>query len=225
MVNRDGDIVYFHALFWPAVVGLGALTTVPMFYPFIEARRLKDKASHHLLQRPRDVPVRTAVGAMALSFYVVLWMSGGNDVIADKFDISLNAMTWVGRIGVVILPPISENDALFTLIGQRALDEQLVTCSAHAFGMASSPRWRTAPRPTAGSTPRCRPTTDPRAASTRSSTTVTFVRGALPVFVTRPVLPASPATPTSALSYLFTSSRSRTRPSSSTTGTNRWCAG
>ena len=33
-------------------------------------------------------------------------MSGGNDVIADKFDISLNAMTWVGRIGVVILPPI-----------------------------------------------------------------------------------------------------------------------
>jgi ubiquinol-cytochrome c reductase cytochrome b subunit len=33
-------------------------------------------------------------------------MSGGNDVIADKFDISLNAMTWVGRIGVVIVPPI-----------------------------------------------------------------------------------------------------------------------
>ena len=37
---------------------------------------------------------------MALTFYVVLMISGGNDVIADKFDISLNAMTWVGRIGV-----------------------------------------------------------------------------------------------------------------------------
>src|SRR3954454_16463865 len=39
-------------LFWPAVVGLGALITVPIFYPFIEARRLRDKTSHHLLQRP-----------------------------------------------------------------------------------------------------------------------------------------------------------------------------
>ena len=44
---------------------------------------------------------------MGLTFYVWLWMSGGNDVIADKFDISLNAMTWVGRIGVVVLPPIA----------------------------------------------------------------------------------------------------------------------
>jgi ubiquinol-cytochrome c reductase cytochrome b subunit len=80
--------------------------TVLALYPIIERKITKDTASHHLLQRPRDVPVRTALGAMGLSFYVWLWMSGGNDVIADKFDISLNAMTWVGRIGVVIVPPI-----------------------------------------------------------------------------------------------------------------------
>jgi ubiquinol-cytochrome c reductase cytochrome b subunit len=43
---------------------------------------------------------------MSLAFYLVLWISGGNDVIADKFDISLNAMTWAGRIGLVVLPPI-----------------------------------------------------------------------------------------------------------------------
>src|SRR3712207_7608079 len=53
-----------------------------------------------------DVPVRTSLGMMALTFYVVLLISGGNDVISEKFDISLNAMTWVGRIGLVILPPI-----------------------------------------------------------------------------------------------------------------------
>ena len=43
---------------------------------------------------------------MGLTFYLWLMIAGGNDVIADKFDISLNAMTWVGRIGVIILPPI-----------------------------------------------------------------------------------------------------------------------
>jgi ubiquinol-cytochrome c reductase cytochrome b subunit len=95
------------ALFWPTVVLPGILTMLPLFYPFIEARRLKDKKHHHLLQRPRDVPARTALGAMALSFYLVLLASGGNDVIADKFHISLNAMTWAGRIGVLIVPPLA----------------------------------------------------------------------------------------------------------------------
>ncbi|HEX8348082.1 MAG TPA: ubiquinol-cytochrome c reductase cytochrome b subunit [Actinoplanes sp.] len=94
-------------LFWPAVVGLGALITIPIFYPFIEARWMKDKASHHLLQRPRDAPERSGVGAMALSFYLIATISGGNDVIADKFHISLNAMTWAGRIGLLVVPPLA----------------------------------------------------------------------------------------------------------------------
>ncbi|ANQ75531.1 hypothetical protein AS032_29545 [Rhodococcus qingshengii] len=28
-----------------------------------------------------------------------------NDIIAYKFNISLNAMMWIGRIGMVLLPP------------------------------------------------------------------------------------------------------------------------
>ncbi len=94
-------------LFWPTVVLPGILTVLPMLYPFLEARFTKDKRAHHLLQRPRDVPTRTALGAMAVAFYVVLLLSGGNDVIADKFDISLNAMTWIGRVGLLILPPLA----------------------------------------------------------------------------------------------------------------------
>src|SRR4051812_46281996 len=101
-----GDKYHIPALFWPTVVIAGAMFTVLALYPIIERKITKDTASHHLLQRPRDVPVRTALGAMGLSFYVWLWMSGGNDVIADKFDISLNAMTWVGRIGMIVVPPI-----------------------------------------------------------------------------------------------------------------------
>jgi quinol---cytochrome-c reductase cytochrome b subunit len=94
-------------LFWPTVVLPGILTVLPMLYPFLEARFTKDKRAHHLLQRPRDVPTRTALGAMAVTFYLVLLLSGGNDVIADKFHISLNAMTWMGRIGLLILPPLA----------------------------------------------------------------------------------------------------------------------
>jgi ubiquinol-cytochrome c reductase cytochrome b subunit len=104
-INLPGNY-QIPALFWPTLVLPGILFTLLALYPVIERKLTRDTASHHLLQRPRDVPVRTSLGAMAITFYVVLLLSGGNDVIAEKFDISLNAMTWVGRIGLVILPPI-----------------------------------------------------------------------------------------------------------------------
>jgi ubiquinol-cytochrome c reductase cytochrome b subunit len=95
------------ALFWPTVVLPGVLTLLAIFYPAIDRRIYKDYEAHHLLQRPRDVPARTGLGAMAISFWLVLTISGGNDIVAEKFDISLNAMTWAGRVGLLIVPPIA----------------------------------------------------------------------------------------------------------------------
>jgi len=42
---------------------------------------------------------------MAIAFYMLLTLAAMNDIIAFKFHISLNATTWIGRIGMVILPP------------------------------------------------------------------------------------------------------------------------
>ncbi|PRY34032.1 cytochrome b [Umezawaea tangerina] len=95
------------AAFLPFILGLPLLTQVAAFYPWIEKKLTKDYAHHNLLQRPRDVPVRTALGAMAISFFMVLLLSGGNDIIAVKFDISLNALTWAGRVGMLLVPPLA----------------------------------------------------------------------------------------------------------------------
>lgn len=94
------------AIFWVIVVI--TVMFIGMFsYPWIEKRLTGDDAHHNLLQRPRDVPVRTGIGAMALSFYIILTLSCMNDIIALKFHISLNATTWMGRIGLIIVPPIA----------------------------------------------------------------------------------------------------------------------
>jgi ubiquinol-cytochrome c reductase cytochrome b subunit len=114
------------ALFWPVVVLPGILTMLPMFYPFIEARMHRDNRAHHLLQRPRDVPTRTALGAMAIAFYVVLVISGSNDVVAEKLDISLNAMTWIGRIGVLIAPPLAYYVAYRICLGLQQHDREVL---------------------------------------------------------------------------------------------------
>ncbi|MFD3747586.1 cytochrome bc complex cytochrome b subunit [Nocardia sp. NPDC058633] len=95
------------AAFWVALV-MGLVFTLLIAYPWIEKRLTNDYTAHHnLLQRPRDVPVRTAIGAMAITFYVILTLSCVNDIIALKFDISLNATTWIGRIGLLLLPPLA----------------------------------------------------------------------------------------------------------------------
>ena len=99
--------IFGHTIPQPAIpaillgVILGALT----MYPFLERKLVKDNATHNLLQRPRDVPVRTSIGAMAIAFYVVLTVASADDLIALKFAISLNAITWALRIGMLLLPP------------------------------------------------------------------------------------------------------------------------
>lgn len=94
------------AVFWVALL-LGVLVGLLFAYPWIEQKMTGDDAHHNLLQRPRDVPTRTALGVMAITFYVILTISGGNDLFAYHFQISLNAMTWLGRIGLVLAPPIA----------------------------------------------------------------------------------------------------------------------
>jgi quinol---cytochrome-c reductase cytochrome b subunit len=113
-------------LFWPTVVLPGIMFTLAGAYPFIEAKMTKDTAKHHLLQRPRDVPVRTSLGCMALTFYIVLFLSGGNDVIAKAFDISLNAMTWGGRIALLTLPPIAYLIAYRICLGLQRHDREVL---------------------------------------------------------------------------------------------------
>jgi ubiquinol-cytochrome c reductase cytochrome b subunit len=95
------------APFFPFIMGLPLLTGVAAAYPWIERKFTKDYAHHNLLQRPRDVPVRTSLGVMAITFFMVALLSAANDVLAEKFDISLNATTWMGRIGLLVLPPLA----------------------------------------------------------------------------------------------------------------------
>ncbi|MGW4741281.1 cytochrome bc1 complex cytochrome b subunit [Nocardia xishanensis] len=113
------------AVFWVALI-MGLVFTLLIAYPWIEKRLTGDDAPHNLLQRPRDVPVRTAIGAMAIAFYVVLTLSCVNDIIALKFDISLNATTWIGRIGLLVAPPVAYFVAYRFCIGLQRSDRAVL---------------------------------------------------------------------------------------------------
>ncbi|MFG1797508.1 cytochrome bc complex cytochrome b subunit [Nocardia sp. NPDC049149] len=111
---------------WGALI-MGLVFTMLIMYPWIEKRLTGDNtARHNLLQRPRDVPVRTAIGAMAIAFYVVLTLSCVNDILAYKFDISLNATTWIGRIGILVLPPFAYFAAYRICLGLQRSDRAVL---------------------------------------------------------------------------------------------------
>jgi ubiquinol-cytochrome c reductase cytochrome b subunit len=120
-----GDYV-IPAQFWPTAVLPLVMISLAAVYPWLERRMSGDTAWHNLLQRPRDVPVRASLGAMALTFFGVLLISGGNDIIANKFDISLNAITWAGRIGLLLLPPLAYTVTYLVCLGLQGADRRVL---------------------------------------------------------------------------------------------------
>ena len=94
-------------VFIPSVVIPGILFTGLALYPFLEAWATGDKREHNLLDRPRNAPVRTGIGVMAIVFYGILWLGGGNDLVATTFDLSINAISWTLRIMLIVAPPLA----------------------------------------------------------------------------------------------------------------------
>ena len=44
---------------------------------------------------------------MAITFYMLLWISGGNDIIATHLRLSINDITNTLRVLVIVLPPLA----------------------------------------------------------------------------------------------------------------------
>ncbi|HKY69098.1 MAG TPA: ubiquinol-cytochrome c reductase cytochrome b subunit [Acidimicrobiales bacterium] len=92
--------------FFPGILLAGLTFALLYAWPFLEARVTGDHAEHNLLDRPRQRPVRTALGAATITFYSVLFLGGAADVLAATFGLSVNAILWTFRFLVLLLPPV-----------------------------------------------------------------------------------------------------------------------
>jgi ubiquinol-cytochrome c reductase cytochrome b subunit len=90
--------------FYPGVLVPSVTFGALYLWPFLEARFTGDHGPHHLLERARDHPVRTAFGITALSFFVLLQVAGSNDLLAHRLDASVATISWTFRIVVPVVP-------------------------------------------------------------------------------------------------------------------------
>jgi len=103
--------IWHHTISWNVLLPIIVLPTVMfgllLMLPFIEAWITGDKRDHHLLQRPRNAPTRTAFMVSLITMYGLFWAAGGNDIIAIRLHLSINQITYFMRAAVFIGPAIA----------------------------------------------------------------------------------------------------------------------
>ncbi len=92
--------------FWGGVVFPLVVFGAMFAWPVVERRFTKDHRRHDLLDRPRDRPIRTAIGAAFLSWVVIIFAIGSTDRLFYRLSISYKAQINFWRIGVWVIPII-----------------------------------------------------------------------------------------------------------------------
>jgi ubiquinol-cytochrome c reductase cytochrome b subunit len=113
-------------VFIPALVPLGIIFGGAALWPFLEQWITGDRTEHHLNDRPRNAPTRTAIGIAAITFYGILLGEGANDVIADHFDVPLYWTTWIARVGIFVGPAIAYVVTKRICLGLQRKDNHLI---------------------------------------------------------------------------------------------------
>jgi ubiquinol-cytochrome c reductase cytochrome b subunit len=94
-------------VFWPAILFPAIAFGILMLWPWIERRFTKDQAEHHLLDRPRDAPARTATGVAGLMVFFIMFLEGGNDIIGVLLNLSVETITRDLQWALLIAPVVA----------------------------------------------------------------------------------------------------------------------
>jgi len=119
-----------HTVAWnvviPALVPLGVILTGAALWPFIERWATGDNSEHHINDRPRNAPTRTAVGVAAVTFYIILLLEGANDLIAFHLNIDLYLTTEIARWAVFLGPAVAYFVTKRICLGLQRKDRDLL---------------------------------------------------------------------------------------------------
>jgi len=123
----------------PAMVIPGLILTVMALYPFLEQRVTGDTREHHTLDRPRNAPVRTGLGVGFIISFLVMWLAGGNDIIATTLDVSVMSVTRVLQVSLFLGPVIGFMVTKRICLGLQRRDRETVLHGTETGVIMTSP--------------------------------------------------------------------------------------
>jgi ubiquinol-cytochrome c reductase cytochrome b subunit len=93
-------------IFFPALLLPLLIFAVLYAYPFLDKFISWDDRPHNVLKLPYQQPFNTALGCTVLSFLLILFLAGGDDVIAVATSASVVTIRRILRLLAITLPPL-----------------------------------------------------------------------------------------------------------------------
>jgi ubiquinol-cytochrome c reductase cytochrome b subunit len=106
--------IFYSGVIIPGII-FGGLYMVPI----IDRKLTGDDDDHHLLDRPRDAPNRTAFGVASITAVAILFIGGAQDIVARTFELSVGHVTSILQFSFLIAPPIAFYITRITCIALR----------------------------------------------------------------------------------------------------------
>ena len=99
-----GDYTLIPNPFWGGVLFPAVVFGFLYAWPTIERRMTGDTGAHNLLDRPRDNPRRTAIGAALFTWVATIFFAGAADRAFVQFGIPYAGQLWFYRLTALFLP-------------------------------------------------------------------------------------------------------------------------
>jgi ubiquinol-cytochrome c reductase cytochrome b subunit len=99
-------------------------------YPFVEAWITGDKREHHIAERPRNAPTRTAIGAAGVTFYAVLWAAASSDLMSTHFKVTIEGVIHVLQVLFFLGPVLAFFITKRVCLGLQKKDREI---ALHGF--------------------------------------------------------------------------------------------
>lgn len=101
-----GDYTLVPNAFWGGALFPLLTLAVLGAWPWLERRFSGDRGSHNIIDRPRDVPDRTAFGAAFFTWVTLIFVSGAADRVTVFFGLDYEAQAVFFRFAVILAPLI-----------------------------------------------------------------------------------------------------------------------
>jgi ubiquinol-cytochrome c reductase cytochrome b subunit len=106
--------------FWGGVLFPGVVFGFLYVWPLLERRLTRDHAFHNLADRPRDAPLRTAVGVGVVVWVLLIFLAGASDRVFVSFGLSYGTQIWFYRVASCVAPFLAAFVAYRTCLELRA---------------------------------------------------------------------------------------------------------
>ncbi|SEQ98247.1 cytochrome b [Microlunatus flavus] len=121
------------------LAAIGTFFAVLLAWPLLEERLGGDRGEHQVLDRPRDRPARTGVGAAGATFYGTLWLAGSADLLATQLHLSFEGVVVALRVVLLAGPVLAFAVARTACRTLRAYEEERERDGAESGVLEQSP--------------------------------------------------------------------------------------